>query len=770
MGLQSVFQWWSQPTSPITLDDSVISGHASDTLDPFDSTPRAVALEFRRSDVKPQIARKYSSLLTKAINGYNIETEETEPTNLIIENSGIRRPQSFGTNSPELTSDGGTTSSSLSHTPNSCLDQHPQHNAYSFTEKHIIGPVMINASPMSYNNETTKRTQTESSSVMMDILGPSESNVLPCLELQQSTPPRKRSILFICNDGNGIISGSRSRSKSHPHFQSGPIFTTDELEIGDCHPTPPQPRKSIIKFACSGPLSVKVPGRSDASSAPLNSSGHNSTPSSLGRNSLCTNKIIEHKIRRQLREQTSRSIPMSINPGLSQATDFFEFASEEVEVENWLRQDLSPLTSKLTIKDTFKKENEIRRLASEVEQEELDEVEANRDDSEGDDEEDEEDDDDDDEEEGESNDFEFEFDSSDVGNQTDNEGGFTDSDESDFEKDNDFWTPRRDECKGSSRQFLGTDFSSLGASAHYRSGSNSSTDIPPNERNFIRGKRHRRKLKIMRPGTPDLPDSTDFVCGTLDEDRPLEEAYLSCLEARKQARHKLTPQDIDPSFPTSDTDEDQKDNKQDVSNFSEGQRKNHNGKSDLKGGRLSRNISRNRGSISCYSPKKLHSPPPPKHRFRSPSRKTFNKSPKRSIPTTPSHERRLTMPISPTKAALIFPLGTRSRVTHTKSLPRTPNLFGLQYCEFKSRLFDDSDTVEYNHKDHHVRGAIDIVKGLERKRQRRKEKLYMKPNNRKTKANTDRKPQPGLGAERMREVGLTMAGRTGGQRAYMLSA
>lgn len=330
--------------------------------------------------------------------------------------------------------------------------------------------------------------------------------------------------------------------------------------------------------------------------------------------------------------------------------------------------------------------------------------------------------------------------------------------------------PRRDECKGSSRQFLGTDFSSLGASAHYRSGSNSSTDIPPNERNFIRGKRHRRKLKIMRPGTPDLPDSTDFVCGTLDEDRPLEEAYLSCLEARKQARHKLTPQDIDPSFPTSDTDEDQKDNKQDVSNFSEGQRKNHNGKSDLKGGRLSRNISRNRGSISCYSPKKLHSPPPPKHRFRSPSRKTFNKSPKRSIPTTPSHERRLTMPISPTKAALIFPLGTRSRVTHTKSLPRTPNLFGLQYCEFKSRLFDDSDTVEYNHKDHHVRGAIDIVKGLERKRQRRKEKLYMKPNNRKTKANTDRKPQPGLGAERMREVGLTMAGRTGGQRAYMLSA
>ena len=56
----------------------------------------------------------------------------------------------------------------------------------------------------------------------------------------------------------------------------------------------------------------------------------------------------------------------------------------------------------------------------------------------------------------------------------------------------------------------------------------------------------------MRPGTPELPDSTDFVCGTLDEDRPLEAAYISCREQKKREKHVPIPQDIDPSFPTSD--------------------------------------------------------------------------------------------------------------------------------------------------------------------------------------------------------------------------
>jgi len=72
--------------------------------------------------------------------------------------------------------------------------------------------------------------------------------------------------------------------------------------------------------------------------------------------------------------------------------------------------------------------------------------------------------------------------------------------------------------------------------------------------------------------------------------------------------------------------------------------------------------------------------------------------------------------------------------------------------------------------DGHVRGAIDIVKGLEQKRQRRKEKFYQKQCNRKSKGHSERKPQPGKGAERMRELGLLMAGKTGPQDPYMLSA
>lgn len=66
-----------------------------------------------------------------------------------------------------------------------------------------------------------------------------------------------------------------------------------------------------------------------------------------------------------------------------------------------------------------------------------------------------------------------------------------------------------------------------------------------------------------------------------------------------------------------------------------------------------------------------------------------------------------------------------------------------------------------------MRGAIDIVKGLERKRGYRREKFYKGKGKGQQ---PERKPQPGKGAERMREVGLLMAGKTGTQNPYMLSA
>jgi len=63
--------------------------------------------------------------------------------------------------------------------------------------------------------------------------------------------------------------------------------------------------------------------------------------------------------------------------------------------------------------------------------------------------------------------------------------------------------------------------------------------------------------------------------------------------------------------------------------------------------------------------------------------------------------------------------------------------------------------------ENHVRGAIDIVKGLEKKRQRRKEKYFQKYCNRARKGQVqERKAVPGQGATKMRELGLLMAGKT----------
>ena len=80
-----------------------------------------------------------------------------------------------------------------------------------------------------------------------------------------------------------------------------------------------------------------------------------------------------------------------------------------------------------------------------------------------------------------------------------------------------------------------------------------------------------------------------------------------------------------------------------------------------------------------------------------------------------------------------------------------------------------SDTVSAIPKEFPKRGAIDIVKGLEHKRQRRKEKFYQKYCNRARKGQIpEKKAQPGEGAERMRELGLILAGKMG-QGNYVIS-
>jgi len=102
-------------------------------------------------------------------------------------------------------------------------------------------------------------------------------------------------------------------------------------------------------------------------------------------------------------------------------------------------------------------------------------------------------------------------------------------------------------------------------------------------------------------------------------------------------------------------------------------------------------------------------------------------------------------------------LAFRPGLTHTKSLPRAPAIF-LPHTKNHRRTGKPLDSSG------HVRGAIDIVKGLEQKRQRRREKFkekYLQKHNDKARKGQlpQQRPQPGKGAERMREIGLLSAGK-----------
>ncbi|ORY80821.1 hypothetical protein BCR37DRAFT_387872 [Protomyces lactucae-debilis] len=62
------------------------------------------------------------------------------------------------------------------------------------------------------------------------------------------------------------------------------------------------------------------------------------------------------------------------------------------------------------------------------------------------------------------------------------------------------------------------------------------------------------KTPVYRPACPsesDLPDTTDFAPGTLDEDQPACVAFDCAVRDRALARRIATPQDIDPTFPDS---------------------------------------------------------------------------------------------------------------------------------------------------------------------------------------------------------------------------
>lgn len=761
MGLQDFFTWRSQTaaaTSSAVSEDEL----PADTDEPPDHKPIA---DFHKSAVKPQNTRAVS-LLTKAFEGSeeeSIKRDAPSTTDLTRRRSMMSNASLAST--AELTSDGGLTSPARTNTPS------PPPPATLFTG---FAPFSFNSNKVHAQSPLNTRVEIRDHDHTHTVV---HMNAEPIAQ----PAPRKRSIQFACD-------ARKNMAKVVPALPPSQPATTEAAPK----------RKCMIRFACTGPKDAKKETEKqemEVISAPEVSKAEppkvevqkrptKRSPSIPRKSPRPAPQTPRHRDSTGTVRRASQSpVAVRVKPKYiiadeatlqtSEATRFHEFASGEIQEDEWITRETEIPKEKLTINDTLKKENAIRKLGNEAEEEMEDEDLEDDGDDFDDDEEDEEDEEDDDNEEEDGSD----------GNETDNEAGFAESDDSDGEDEFQFWTPGR-------RFPLPEDTEApIYRATITRAASHSSIDsLEHMEIGGERKLRRRPRSIKIRPGTPELPDSTDFVCGTLDEDRPMEDAYISCQKLKTNAKHKQTPQDIDPSFPTSDI-EDEEDEDDDVgpANDSDEQVWLHGQfeESDEERPRLGRrrSITVQRKSPG-HSPRRLRSPapirkvhsPPAQKRLRSPPpRKLFGHSPRR-MRSPPPQRTLYSPPASPTEETapkgISFATNFESRpgLTHTKSLPRTPNAFCRQYAA--SRLAAANGITAEDNNDGPIRGAIDIVKGLEQRRARRKEKFYQKHCLRKNKGHGERRPQPGKGAERMRELGLLMAGKptTQDQDPYMMSA
>ena len=594
---------------------------------------------------------------------------------------------------------------------------------------------------------------------------------------------RRRCISFAC--------GRQTTTQN----QNGQLKTTQTDTAVPLKPIATPRRPCMLRFACP----MKPPQNDISKNGNTLKSVENNTPPKA--ESVVPLPDVSLNDHRQLASTAKTSTvkdtfpnPVSTQPWRSQvfnridfqkseATRFHEFAGPFNAEDEWINEQTA-YRQKITINDTLRKENAIRKLAEEAEEEALEE-EADEELHEYD----------------HSNAFDDELDvrgrlysdaASDGGNETDDEEGFAASDdESDGDSDYQFWTP------GFTTAATSTDHLEHIRLAARRTASDSSIDcskdvkIEPTE-----SKKHpcTHRSPRMRPGTPELPDDTEFVVGTLDEDRPREDAFMSCLEERRRAKHKHVPQDIDPSFPTSEPDADNDDDDdyddEEAEEDDEKATQVHDEPEWFMGQPESSGeehvVSPKNGLPSTKasdspmpSPKRMHSPAPKKstvHRS-PPPRRLFGHSTHRLRSPPPMHRKLTSPPSSRRPSASGSPhkshgvnmphLAQRPNLTHTTSLPRTPNPFWDQH---RRSRFHGSDSPVGCHSpksigpapmDLHSRGPIDIVQGLESKRQRRKDKFW-RQHCRNAGKEKERRCQPGKGAERMRELGLEMADRCKG--------
>ncbi|KAI1132995.1 hypothetical protein F5Y10DRAFT_154525 [Nemania abortiva] len=723
------------------LQHSADDEAAADVDEPPDpgfetKSPRS---DFKRAIV-PRNVDHAESLLTKALHQSSEENVDIlhrpQPTRRRSLNSNVSLASTA-----DLTSDTGLTSPARTNTPS------PPPPVISLVE---LNRDLFNAQRGIIGPDGSRKQVASIQSALIPTQSCGEKRDT-AVELLQ----KKRCISFAC--------GPKPEAKKSPDRPQPVVAPSATVEK--------PPRKTCIKFACPAkPVSRIEPSQREQQGPDLSSTGTSKkhrTASPMSRKSRSPSANRGRR-QRSLTPHTVNQTPVTIRPSKyltanandlnAESSRFHEFASDEPLQEDWIRQYLPSGCARLTINDTLRKENEIRRLGKEAEEEALEEEEFDEANLEN-----EEDadltndfdfDDDDDDAEDEAFDSELDYESDEVasdGYNTDNEVGFADSEDED-DGELQLWTPNpglalrlsNDMSASNRRPSLAGD----------KSDSSSSEGAKRSKRIRERG----RRIKY-RPGTPELPDSTDFVCGTLDEDRVLENAYISCMAVKRREKLHLIPQDIDPSFPTSEPEDEELEARR-HGHDSDEQLWLHGELEDIHHIRDQDGEHRKR-KMEHTSPKRYHSPPP-KARGRSPRRLFDRHSPRRLYSPPPPCRVMRSPPASlvqggqcqnaPWKA-----LAFRPGLTHTKSLPRASALFP-QHIKNQRRM---SKPLEPGA---HVRGAIDIVKGLEQKRQRRREKFkekYLQKHNNKARKGqlVQQRPQPGKGAERMREIGLLSAGK-----------
>ncbi|KAJ6260949.1 hypothetical protein Dda_3610 [Drechslerella dactyloides] len=517
-------------------------------------------------------------------------------------------------------------------------------------------------------------------------------------------------------DPNAVVA-ALGRKRCITFACPGPVSKVEQPAAPKIEMPTPVRRQTTLKFACNVKDENKAP-KKPSSPPPMHRLG-------LSRSAHLA--IHSHHHRRDSSATVvddKSSTPAKAVPVVSSVSSmasiprFYEFASSvDDSVHSWMNAPQFP-SRLLKVDCLLEKEKKIQKLSEDVDEEQEDDNDDN--DNLEPEEEDSEDDGYKEDEEDEEYEWWSDSDEDDEGNDDGDDIAESDDEDEDFVQKLGTAIPDRQVDRPTCCR--NTSDSSFASGHHTRK---------PGLCSFQR----ERRISI-RPRTPELPDSTDFVPGTLDEDKVLEDYYLSCMEERKSMKKVVRPQDIDPSFPTDDDEDNDDEDEEDER---------------PRGGRR-------RGSFTRQS-SASRSPPPNTRRLRSPPpisrRGSRGMSPNKR---RPSFTARSPPPQSRVGRLRMEFDNNRPSLARSTSLPRHGLGARRKVCMTTSTSPKPSKAIPLRQ-----RGALDIVKGLERKRMRRRENVYGRPR--------EYRAEAGEGVERMREIGIMNKERVGANPApkWMIS-